>query len=142
MENSYYNLFLDDIRVPSQITHAWHKGEWGPFPSKLEWATVRSYADFVYFIENSGMPDCISFDHDLSMEHYPKSEEELFLPIDYSNYEEKTGYDCAKWLVEYCMEKGLSLPEFYVHSFNPAGRMNIANYLTRYQETQKDIKSP
>lgn len=38
------------------------------------------------------------------------------------------------------MDKELPLPAFYVHSFNPVGRMNIANYLTRYREAQGDIK--
>jgi hypothetical protein len=129
---SVINLCLDDIRIPSDVKGAWHKGEWRDYPL-LEWTIVRSYADFVKFIETNGLPTKISFDHDLADTHYPKSREEMYQPIDYSKYTEKTGYCCAKWLVEYCLDKKLDLPEFYVHSFNPVGRMNIANYLTGFQ---------
>ena len=127
------NVFIDDIRDPCHVKQAWHKGEWIEFPSHYTWEIVRSYDEFVRFITERGMPAIISFDHDLSFEHYPQGDLKIE-PIDYSKFTEKTGYDCAKWLVDYCAEKDLDLPDFYVHSFNPVGRMNIANYLVRYQE--------
>jgi hypothetical protein len=42
---------------------------------------------------------------------------------------EKTGLDCAKFLVEYCMSVGSLLPEYLVHSANPTGKQNIQAYL-------------
>ena len=59
----------------------------------------------------------ISFDHDLADEHYLKQNSQEFV--------EKIGYDCAKWLVEYCMDHYLDLPKFYCHSMNPVGKENI-----------------
>ena len=42
---------------------------------------------------------------------------------------EKTGFDCAKWLVDWCLENSLKLPDFVVHSANPIGKQNIQSYL-------------
>ena len=132
MPNNLYNLFLDDIRVPTGVKMALHNGQWEKFPSHYTWVVVRSYGKFVTHITENGLPERIAFDHDLASEHYPAGVLSL-KPIEYNSYTEKTGYDCAKWLVDYCEKKVLPLPEFYVHSFNPVGRMNIANYLIQYQ---------
>jgi hypothetical protein len=45
-------LYLDDIRTPKT------KG----------WDIVRSYDEFVKWIEENGLPDKLSFDHDLGEE--------------------------------------------------------------------------
>jgi hypothetical protein len=39
--------------------------------------------------------------------------------------EEKTGFDCAKWLVEYCLDNKLQLPLYNIQSANPVGKANI-----------------
>lgn len=57
---------------------------------------VTSYEEFVNFIKDDGWPNFISFDHDLGIG--------------------KTGLDCAKFLVDYCLENHLDLPKFIVHS--------------------------
>lgn len=134
-------LFLDDIREPIQVTHAWHKGEWDGFPSLYPWKIVRSYAEFTEYILKNGLPEVISFDHDLSWEHYPQGELLLSNPINYDEFTEKTGYDCAKWLVDYCETNEHELPDFYVHSFNPIGRANIIDYLVRYKEIKAEEKT-
>lgn len=122
MKKSYY-IFLDDERFPSQV-------KWTSIPD-LPWTVVRSYANFKALIELKGyMPQCISFDHDLSLEHYVdlcKNDR------DYDKYIEKTGYDCAKWLVNYCMNNDLKIPEYYVHSLNPIGAKNIISILESYK---------
>ena len=121
------NLFLDDVRVPSDVT-------WSKFPyADMEWNIVRSYAEFVAYIEKNGMPDVISFDHDLADEHY--TPEEYWNDYEASkayqearNYTEKTGNDCAKWLVEYCLDNNVTMaPLILVHSLNPVGADNIRN---------------
>ena len=84
-------LFLDDVR---------------PAPDD-SWTIVRSYDDFVAYISRYGVPDLISFDHDLGAG--------------------KSGYDCAKWL----MENGYCLKMWRVHSMNPVGRDNIKFLLAR-----------
>ncbi len=72
------------------------------------------------------MPLFVSFDHDLADEHYHKN------PND-SSFKEKTGYDCAKWLIEYCIDKSLKFPNYQVHSMNPIGKDNIISLIENYK---------
>ena len=102
-------LYLDDLRSP---------------PTD-EWIVVRSYQEFVKYIEKHGCPNVISFDHDLGYN------------INKSTEGEMTGYDCAKWLVEQHMDGKITFPEnftFKSHSANPVGRSNILQYLNTYCE--------
>lgn len=115
-------LYLDDIRNPTT------KG----------WDIVRSYDEFVDYVTKNGVPDMVSFDHDLGMEHIkfyfdngghenPPNPQEV-------QFETKTGYDVAKWLCDYCYENGLPLPEWNVHSANPVGRDNIISVLKSFEK--------
>lgn len=97
-------LYLDDIRNPTT------KG----------WDIVRSYEEFVDYVTKNGVPDMVSFDHDLGVEEH--------------QVETKTGYDVAKWLCDYCYENGLPLPEWNVHSANPVGRDNIISVLKSFEK--------
>ena len=115
-----YKLFLDDLRNPRDVY---------PTTSNSEWVIARNFSEFVKTIESKGLPFLISFDHDLSHEHY--------LPGPPSCYKEKTGMDCAKWLVEYCMDKNLDLPKCNIHSANPVGAENIVSYLRSYEKSKK-----
>lgn len=81
---------------------------------------VNSYDEFVRFIKHHEWPNFISFDHVLGLG--------------------KTGYDCAKFLVEFCLEKQLDLPEFFVHSQNPVGKMNIESLLKNFEKFQEREK--
>ncbi len=36
-----------------------------------------------------------------------------------------TGYDCALWMRDFYLDKGLELPDILVHSMNPLGTVNI-----------------
>jgi hypothetical protein len=81
------------------------------------------------------MPELISLDHDLDDAHYSgeishQDWEDYYLIDD----REMTGYDCAKWLVDYCESTGKELPEFYVHSMNKVGTENIQKYLDNYKK--------
>ena len=106
-------LYLDDIRVPKTDG----------------WDIVRTYEDFVEWITKNGIPDEVSFDHDLAEINYdPSTFTETF------KYYEKTGYDAAKWLCEYCWTNGLPIPKYNVHSANPVGRDNILQLLKNFVE--------
>ena len=89
-------LYLDDLR---------------PTPEGFD--RVYSYEEFVDYLERKGLPDFISFDHDLG--------------------EDLSGYDCAKYLVEYCLEHQLPLPDYQVHSQNPVGKENIERLLENFR---------
>jgi hypothetical protein len=113
-------LFLDDERNPQDVK--WiligDVGHWG-----ANWAIVRSYDEAVSWVTEHGFPDVISFDHDLGLMHYAN---------DYSDG--KTGFDFAKWLVEYDMDTHTMPRDFKytVHSKNPTGAKNIHGLLDNY----------
>lgn len=140
-----YNLFLDDERHPKDV-------KWVDLPP-VEWRVVRTYKDFVGLITKDGLPKKISFDHDLAQEHYgeyirvatEKSEEAK--QIRYDTLREKTGYDCAKWLVNHFYDinpdwillgrlqkktLGMDFPKVYTHSANPIGSANIMGYINNF----------
>jgi len=116
-------LYLDDVRIPQNN------------PSDHEpWTIVRSYNDFVAYIKENGLPSLISFDHDLADEHYSLEFEEWYYTPERIDMGERTGYDCAKWLVEYCMDNDLKMCQFTVHSANPAGAQNILGLLNNFRK--------
>lgn len=129
-----YNLFLDDFRNPKDcVSYTNNK-----IYVNTDWIIVRCYNEFVDYIEKNGLPQIISFDHDLADEHYTPSEywhdyNESKKWQDSQEYKEKTGYDCAKWLINFCIENKLNdFPQFYVHSMNPVGADNITNIILNY----------
>jgi hypothetical protein len=141
-------LWLDDERNPFINTHF----VLTPFLGKdvkvnevnIVWVT--NYTEFVEWISKNDIPDYISFDHDLAYEHYVPS----YLWSDYQKskeyqdkkqYKEKTGLDCAKWLIDYCIAYHKKLPFFYVHSANPVGADNIKNLLDNFNEKYLSFKS-
>jgi hypothetical protein len=121
-----YNLFLDDIRVPTDVT-------WAEIPINQHYSVVRSYKEFVDLITLRGLPKMVCYDHDLADSHYGHGLENIEIP--YDSYSEKTGYDCAKWLVAYCSDKNIKHPPYVVHSLNPIGKQNIESYIESYNKT-------
>lgn len=130
-----YAMFLDDYRQPLDCFGYVHL--YGIRPDLYttnEWVIVRNYDEFVKYIEENGLPEMISFDHDLAEIHYaPENQYHRYDEwLAEQNCTEKTGMDCAKWLVDYCEDNNLDLPLYYVHSMNPWGRKNINGYLENY----------
>jgi hypothetical protein len=120
-------LWLDDIRNPFEnVENKVPKTESGK-SYEIHW--VKNYDQFIDWITKFGLPTTISFDHDLSFEHYT---------MESGPYEEKTGLDCAKWVVNYCMDNGKILPKFYVHSANPVGYANIMSLLHNFKKYQSN----
>lgn len=120
-----YNIFLDDLRLPQ--TTIWMK-----YPPKIKWKVARNYDHFISIIKEQGYaPTVVSIDHDLSPEHYIDG---TVTEINYDNYQEKTGFHAITWLIEYCKQNFLPLPEYYVHSFNDIGKMNIILAAERYKK--------
>lgn len=124
-----YNLFLDDIRMPKQAFSYTNRLDY----ILKNWAIVRNYDQFIDMVECKGLPDLVSFDHDLSDVHYKLYNEKV--PIDYDdNNLEKTGYHCTKWLVDYCIDNEKEFPNYMVHSMNPVGAENIIRYIENYKK--------
>lgn len=137
-----YKLFLDDIREPLDCcSYILNKD----FYSDNEFVVVRNYEEFVDYIEKNGLPEIITFDHDLADTHY--TPEEFWSDYDKSKewqekqvHKEKTGYECAKWLIDYCIENNLECPMYVCHSMNPVGRDNILGVLDNFRKYQNGIK--
>lgn len=127
-------VYLDDVRTPIE----------------KDWVVVRSYNEFVEKILEIGLENIftISLDHDLG----PSSMKEYFenvspnYTLNYDKIEEKTGYDCAKWLVNHFYDKNpdrldnsrllkrekIKFPTIYTHSANPIGSANIMGYINNF----------
>jgi hypothetical protein len=120
-----YNLFLDDVRIPTHVT-------WVEIPANQHYSVVRNYKEFVDLITLRGLPKYVCYDHDLSDCHYGHGLNNDEIP--YGSYKEKTGYDCAKWLVGYCFAKKIKHPPYIVHSLNPIGKKNIESYIESYNK--------
>jgi hypothetical protein len=131
-------LFLDDIRVPFDCLK-YMKADVSHIYEDTDWDVVRSYEDFVGYIEHFGLPELISFDHDLADEHYSSEMYSLSNSYNekYPTFKEKTGYECAKWLCDYCTKNKLLLPMYVVHSMNPIGKENILSVLESYTKKVK-----
>lgn len=113
-------LWLDDIKNPFVEGMDWWftiqylKEEYLEIDDEeCEVFWVKTQLEFEKYIKENGLPDLISFDNDLGI----------------GNGE---GYDCAKWLVEYCMNNNVHLPEWYVHSTNPVAQENINQLLLNF----------
>jgi hypothetical protein len=115
-------LWLDDRRDPTEELLARHS----PLKRPYRVVHVRKYHQFVSWVEENGLPNGICFDHDLSDIHIRKS-----------TYRERTGMDCAKWLVKYCLDRGLDVPPWGIQSDNTCGRENIDGLLRSYRATRR-----
>ncbi len=114
-----WNLFIDDERWPIDATWA----EW--YGKREDWFVARDWHEVQSLIETYGMPEFISFDHDLG-------------PDDVTI----NGYQIAQHIVDKDIAGEWTIPEnfgFYVHSKNPIGRKNIEGLLNRYIQFKKDL---
>lgn len=120
-------LFLDDVRHPVDCVKYMHSRIGKLNLIYLEqWEMAKNFRQFQEWVEYAYQVGeeitHVSFDHDLADIHYdPKTQQESFA------YDENTGYDCAKWMLEFYKDKKLKLPIMFVHSMNPVGTEKIVN---------------
>jgi hypothetical protein len=81
IEHNTKGIFLDDIRLPSDLSYYIPKEEITPY-LLTNWTIIRNYQDFVTYISENGIPSIISFDHDLG--------------INLDNTEAESGYDAVQ----------------------------------------------
>ena len=109
-------LWIDDVRNPLE-------NDWlvfSPIGKDVDVVWVKSYDEFVdYLTRVDKLPDAICFDHDLG--------------------DGKSGYDCAKYLVDLCMNRRLKMPEWNCQSANIVGRENIDALLNNYLKFENDF---
>jgi hypothetical protein len=117
-------IYLDDVRTPID----------------KDWIIARNYDEFVKIVKTYGLENIktISLDHDLgdtAMKEWHKNVYHNYT-LNYDNITEKTGYDCAKWLVEQWMN-GKPVVDVYTHSANAIGAANIMGYINNYRHINK-----
>ena len=121
MGHNTKGVFLDDIRIPSDLTYYIPKEEIVPY-LLTDWTVIRSYQDFVAYISQNGIPSIISFDHDLG--------------VNLDNTEAASGYDAVKYIVDFILEQEHPiLPQVLCHSQNPVGKTNILSYWNNFIKT-------
>lgn len=118
-------LYLDDVRIPTEG----------------DWEVVRNYDEFIAHIKKNGLDsyEVISLDHDLgegAMQEYYTNVKPNY-ELNYDRIPEKTGMDCARYLVAEAMNTKIPLPTIYVHSANPIGSANIIGYVNNYFRNNK-----
>ena len=102
MKKYFAHIWLDDFRAPN-------------IPQDETIAWVKGYDSFVEQVKVFGKDISnwiVHFDHDLGGE--------------------KDGYDCAKWLVDWCIENEFTVPDYDIQSSNPVGRENINSVFKSY----------
>lgn len=117
-------IYLDDVRTPVD-------------PS---WVVVRNYEQFIDKINEIGLEniELISLDHDLGDSAMREWHTNVYhnYTLDYNNITEKTGYDCAKWLVEQWLD-GKTVVDVYTHSANAIGSANIMGIINNYRHVNR-----
>lgn len=116
-----YNLFLDDYRDPKDVALYCRVGDI-PLYIHREWVIVKNYEEFVAILMERGIPDMVSFDHDLAEEP--------------QNHKEKTGLECARYLISLLAPAGEPFPFYRIHSMNPVGADNIENEIQNYERNK------
>jgi hypothetical protein len=120
-------LYLDDKRTPTED----------------RFDVVKNYEEFVAYITANGVPKYITFDHDLSEEHmtdyWKQFHDYGFQTPDYKSYKDKTGLDCAQWLVAHVEKNNLPLGLVGVHSYNPIGGENIQLLINGFKKHRGQI---
>lgn len=91
-------IFIDDERNP---------------PSD-DYVVVRSTNDAIEYIKNNGMPEFISFDHDLGGEDTTM----IFL----------------KRLMNEIWDGKSNPPDYQIHSANPIGKLNIQSFMESWKK--------
>jgi len=129
-------LWLDDLRNPTDnIWNNWIARQ-GVNPTDYDITWVKNYDDFTDWIVNNGLPDVVCFDHDLgqdiAIERYTTGGMTKTQAKKLKKLETMSGFDATKWMVNYCMDNDLRLPDWYIQSANPVGAENIKSYLQSF----------
>jgi hypothetical protein len=128
-------LFLDNTQTPDVIAQHISNQEVKKYYNTGDWDIVRSYNEFIEYIEKRGLPDFISFGYCYANNSSATLTEEELLNTPYQK-KEKNGVQCANWLIEYCVNKKKNLPKFFVHSTDLIEKKRIEQILSSFNKLQ------
>lgn len=134
-------IFLDDAREPKDCLLYMRKRTPIFKIYEQEWLIVRSYPEFVRALgEHAGNISHISFDHDLVIGHYHINKKDGVIDYeskDFDNTANRTGWHCAKYMLNYYDLRGLQYPITIVHSQSEEGTTNIIKLITSHNAVTK-----
>ena len=136
-ENQAINiLWLDDQREPyNYFSKNSNSGAWlrnhdyyinnvfNRYNPNFIW--VKNLKEFEDYIINNGLPNMVSFDHDIKPKNYEGQHE--------------NGADVANWLVNYCKQNNLKLPWCFAHSANKNGIERINQIINNYKVNENKM---
>lgn len=136
-ENQVINiLWLDDQREPyNYFSKNSNSGAWlrnhdyyannvfNRYNPNFIW--VKNLKEFEDYIINNGLPNMVSFDHDIKPKNFQG--------------EHENGADVANWLVNYCKQNKLKLPWCFAHSANKNGIERINQIINNYKINENKI---
>lgn len=133
-------LWLDDVRDPNVGTWLMaYAPQFAYGEGQVVW--VKDYDSFCAWIKEHGMPDQISFDHDLGLDKFQSLRDKGMSKRGFKKLRQagefKSGKDAANWLVNYCLDNDVDLPKWGVHSANPTGADNIRSLLKNFEDFRK-----
>lgn len=132
-------LWLDDIRDPNdQIWIDWLT-QAGVNVGEVQIIWVKSYDQFTGWITKNGLPAVICFDHDLG-EDVAKGRVSKGMSKRQARIlkrETQSGFDCTKWLIEFCLNNKVNPPEYRIQSANPVGAENIKGLIENFKKNVK-----
>lgn len=106
-------IWLDDLREPTNQ----YLTKYNPLDCNIDELNViwvKTEKEFMQHIQTNGLPAGICFDHDLG--------------------DGGSGYECAKFIVEYCLSRNFDRPLYKIQSMNPVGKQAIDNLLFNYHK--------
>jgi len=113
-------LYVDDSRIPLDS----------------KWIVAKDYYEFTKILDEKGLESfkIISLDHDLGDTAKEEFHTNVFINaiLEYDNIIEKTGMDCAKYMIDMSMDSNVPLPKIFIHSANPIGAANMMGIINRW----------
>ena len=86
-------------------------------PIDKDWTIVRSYHDFIFLVNQSfDLIKMVSLDYHLNDKNTP----------------EKTGLDCAKYLIDYCKKNHKNPPRVFAHDRDVIGSQEIVQLVNNH----------
>ena len=130
MKNSskpIFMIWLDDVRGhdSKKFKDFYNQvyNRYGTADMSIQILDAKDYAQFIdridYANEHNTLENTIiSFDHDLG--------------CGASGNILESGADCLKYLINFCLDNNLRLPECLIHTSNPVGKLNMESLINSY----------
>lgn len=103
-----------------------------PIYQEGEWIQCKNILDFTKVIvenqiESKIMPELISYEFGFGFDIVDKT----------VNPRAETGVDAIQWLIKFCIERRVQLPDWFIHTEDPTQKYNMSTILRNSKEMYK-----